>query len=213
MNRHFAVLDKIFSAGSADSSDAQSSVRSSEYTELIQRLFQEPSVVAIIGASFGKGVTNVSEGIASELSHMGKRVVLVCVSALLQANTITASDETAAMPLFPFRPRRYRRVGRNVWLWPSPISQQPDVLKARVPATAKTWLNWLDYLRQDFDAVVLDCPALETAPGGAAIAAMADAAVIGVNVTRTSKQQILLDQRLLQLSGVKLAGCILINTK
>jgi hypothetical protein len=85
--------------------------------------------------------------------------------------------------------------------------------------------SWLDSLRQDFDSIVLDCPALEIIPGGgaigamvdatvlavAAIAAMADATVLAVDAANTPKQQIVLDQRLLQLSNAKLAGCVLIK--
>jgi hypothetical protein len=41
---------------------------------------------------------------------------------------------------------------------------------------------------------------------------MADAAVFAVE-SRSPKQQILRDQRALQLSGVKLAGCILIRAR
>ena len=56
-------------------------------------------------------------------------------------------------------------------------------------------------------------PRLTQRPAGAAIGAMADAAVLAVEASRTSKHQILSDQRALQLSGVKLAGCIMIKTK
>ena len=214
MSRFFGVLDKFFPAIQANAGIPASSVNSSDYTDLIRELFHGPSVVAIVGASFGNGVTPICEGIASGLSDRGKRVVLVSVRALLQTNTLAAaSQRSVSTTLFPFRPRRSRRVGRNVWLWPSPLGLQVESPKGIVPAPAKNWLNWLDYLRQDFDAVLMDCPALETAPGGAAIAAMADAAVLGVDALRTSKQQILVDQRLLQVSGVRLAGCILINGK
>ncbi len=197
MNRYFAALRK---PQPEDSPETQTPVRASEYAELIQRLFQDLSVVAIIGSGAGNGVTGICEGIASELSRLGKRVALVSVNALLQANPIALSTETASM----------REVGRNVRRWPSPAGQQIEFLRSRTPVEAK---NWLDTLRHDFDAVLLDCPALETTPGGAAIAAMADAAVLAVDGTKTPKHQILLDQRLLLLNGVKLAGSILIHAK
>ena len=200
MTRTFAVLDNTPPVSSNDSAGAQSAVRNCEYAELIQRFFQGPAVVAIIGAGLGNEVTGVCEGIASELSRLGKRVVLVSVHALLQANSVAPCDEATLMP----------GIGRNVWQWPSPVGQKIEPVKPRTPAAAE---NWLDSLRHDFDSILLDCPALESAPGGVAIAAMAEAAVLGVDAARTSKHQILLDQRVLRLSGVKLAGCILIKAK
>jgi Mrp family chromosome partitioning ATPase len=71
--------------------------------------------------------------------------------------------------------------------------------------------NWLDGLRRDYDAVILDCPAVEASQGVVPIAASAKAAVLAVDASRTPKHQILLDQRRLQSGGVKLAGCILIK--
>jgi hypothetical protein len=66
-------------------------------------------------------------------------------------------------------------------------------------------------LRRDYDAVILDCPPVEVSQGVVSIAASARAAVLAVDATRTPKHQILLDQRRLESSGVKLAGCILIK--
>ena len=193
MSSRFAVLGKISPVSPTDSPAC-------EYTALIQRFFQDSSVVAIIGAGFGNSVTSICEGIASELSRLGRRVVLVSVNGLLQVNTKTLSDETVSIP----------RGGRDYWLWPSPGGQHLEFLKSRTPTVAT---SWLDSLSQNFDSVLLDCTALETTPGGAAIAAMAETAILAVDAERTPKQQILLDQRLLQLSGVKLAGCILIHAK
>jgi Mrp family chromosome partitioning ATPase len=73
--------------------------------------------------------------------------------------------------------------------------------------------GWLDSLRLTFDSVLLDCPAAETAPAAAQLAALADAAMLVVEAGRTSRQQIQRDQRALQLRGVKLAGCILIGRR
>jgi hypothetical protein len=97
-----------------------------------------------------------------------------------------------------------------VYLWPPPAAQQSEFFNPRTPGAPE---NWLDSLRLNFDSVLLDCPSVETAPGSAAIAAMAGATVLAVDAAGTSKRQILLDQRVLQLSGVKLAGCIFINAK
>ena len=200
MSRNFAVLGKTPVESSKDSLDVQPAAHPGEYTELIQRLFCGSSVVAIIGAGSGEGVAGVCEGIASELSRLGRRVVLVSVQRLLPMNPITLPDETAFMP----------GSARNVWLWPSPAGQQIEFFKPRLPAGGE---NWLDSLRRNFDSVLLDCPDVEAAPLGVAIAARADAAVLAVEAERTPKNQILRDQRALELSGVKLAGCILIDAR
>jgi Mrp family chromosome partitioning ATPase len=198
MSRNFAVLGKSTPASTTDSPAVQPAGHSGEYTELIQRLFPGPSVVAIIGAGSADSGTAVCEGIASELSRLGRRVVLVSVQRLLPMDPITLPDETAFMP----------GPARNVWIWPSPMGQQIEFFKPRLPVGAE---NWLDALRRNFDSVLLDCPAVESAPLSVAIAARADAAVLAVEAARTPKSQILRDQRSLELSGVKLAGCILIK--
>jgi Mrp family chromosome partitioning ATPase len=204
MSRYFAVLNRPLPldspAGPDGSSEPQPAVRPNEYTGLIQRLFHSPSVVAVIGTGSGEGVTRICEEIGLELSLLGKRVVLVSVNALLHSSPLDLPDETAFIqgPM------------RNVWLWPAPVGSHLEFFKPRNPAALPE--NWLDSVRRNFDSVLLDCPAVETAPGGAAIGAMADAAVLAVQASRTSKHQILSDQRALQLSGVKLAGCIMIKT-
>ena len=96
-----------------------------------------------------------------------------------------------------------------MWHWPSRPGQQNEFFNFRAPAGPG---NWLDSLRGNFDSVLLDCPALEKAPGGVAVGAMAEAAVLAVEA-HTPRIQVLRDQRALQLSGVKLAGCILVNAK
>ena len=198
MSRNFAVLGKPPVASSGDPLAAQLPPYPGEYTQLIQRLFQGPSVVAIIGAGSGGGVTGICEAVATELSRQGRRVVLVSVQRLLPMNPITLPDETA----FVAGP------ARNVWIWPSSAGEQIEFFKPPLPVGAE---NWLDALRRKFDSVLLDCPAVETAPLGVAIAARADAAVLAVEAARTPKNHILRDQRSLELSGVKVAGCILIK--
>ena len=82
---------------------------------------------------------------------------------------------------------------------------------SRGPAASAA--EWLDSLRLVFDSVLLDCPATETAPAAAQLAAMADAAMLVVEAGRTTRQQIQRDQRALQLRGVKLMGCILMRRR
>jgi tyrosine-protein kinase Etk/Wzc len=73
--------------------------------------------------------------------------------------------------------------------------------------------DWLAYLCREFDMVLLDCPAVGTSPAAAETAAMADAAVLVVEAAQTPKQRIKQAQRILDLTGVRLAGCVLMQRR
>jgi hypothetical protein len=212
MSRISAALGKTFPEASPhtsahnsahtskDSRGVDAGARAGEYKELIEGLFRESAAVAMVGSGCGESAVDVCEGIAAELAGVGKRVVLVSVQRLLQTGPVTLSEETVFMP----------GATHNVWRWPSFFGQRIESFKPRGAAGAE---SWLDALRRNFDAVLLDCPALETPPGVAAVAAMADAAVLVVEAARTTKHQMLRDQRALQSGGVRLAGCILIAAR
>jgi hypothetical protein len=203
MSTNSSVLDDTLPVnphvGSPDLPGAQSAARPSEYAELVKILFRGPAVVAVLGAASGC-VTDVCEGIASELSRLERRVVLVSVQRLLRADPVALPDETVLMP----------GSVQNIGLWPPPVALQTKSSRLRGKTDGGTWI---DTLRRNFDSVLLDCPAVQTSPGSAPIAAMADAAVLTVEVARTSKQKIVRDQRTLQFSGVKLSGFVLLKER
>ncbi len=108
----------------------------------------------------------------------------------------------------------------NVWHWPAPSAHQLRFFKspARERPGPPDPHKWLDSLRRNFDSVLLSCRALEPeesepSRGMAGIAAAAETAVLVVEAGRSTKKQILRDQRALQSRGVKLAGCILVHRK
>jgi hypothetical protein len=168
--------------------------RSGQYQELIRQLFAESSVVAIVSSGSSQGSPAICEGIARELAASGRLVVVVPVNTVLVMNTIVP-DETA------FSPGR----APHVWVWPSPGGQHIEFFKSDRAD------NWLDALRRNFDAVLLDCPAVDTMPGIPEVAVMADAAVLLVQAGRTPKTEVQHAQRTLQLRGVHVAGSILIR--
>lgn len=176
-----------------------------QYDNLIKRLFEMRSVVAILGAGPAGEVTHVCEGIATELSAAGKRAVVVSVHSLLYPEPTVTADETSlvAEPVETGGSCKY-------WLWPARTGRRAESFDSRRAGSAD---KWLDSLRRNFDAVLLDCQTLESMPGATAVGAMADAAVLVVDARRTSRDQIIRDQRSLQLTGVKLAGCILTQEK
>jgi hypothetical protein len=201
MTRNSTVSDKTSSVGSVPSRALQKPIEPGdnrgEYQELIQRLFHSPTAVAVVSSGSREGSPLICDGIAKELAASGKFVVVVQVNTLLGMNPILP-DETAFMP------------GKtpHVWLWPSAEGGPIEFFKFR--ESGRTG-NWLDALRQNFDSVLLDCPAAEMMPSVTAVAAMADAAVLVVEAGRTAKQEIQRDQRALQAIGVYVAGSILIR--
>lgn len=175
---------------------------SSDYLELFRCLFYRPAAVAFVGSSnrATKDVSSVTEDLACELARAGNRVVIVPVRRLLHMNPVTVSDGSVFMP------------GKepHVWTWPASSDQNADFMR---PCDGSVRRNWLDCLRQNFHFVLLDCPDVQEMPGVAEVAAMADAAVLAIEVARTSREQIHQNQQALQLRGAIVAGCILIRTR
>ena len=196
MSKNALILEKATSKAPALLEAVPSS---GEYLELIRSLFQGRSVVAVVDSGSGSRAPEACTGIAAELAASGNRAVIVQVASLLRMSQLP--DATACLP------------GRapNVFLWPGTAGAPVEFFQSPAPAPSDG--NWLGALRRDFDAVLLDCPPVETAPAAAAIAAMADAAVLVIEACRTTKQQIQRDQQALQLRGVKLAGCILMRRR
>jgi Mrp family chromosome partitioning ATPase len=196
MSKNALILEK---AASKLPSLLEAVPHSGEYLDLIRHLFQGRSVVAVVDGGSGSRGPEASRGIAAELAASGNRVVIVQVASLLRMDQFP--DDTACLP------------GRvpNVFLWPGTAGAPVEFFQSLAPEPSAG--NWLGALRRNFDSVLLDCSPVETAPAAAAIAAMADAAVLVVEACRTTKQQIQRDQQALQLRGVKLAGCILMRRR
>jgi len=197
MSRNFVVLEK---AGLE-----QTPVRRPEapvrprrtHAALIERLFQGPSVLAIIGTT-AQGPDHVCAELAAELGERNRRVLIVPVGNLLHMNPVVAPDEASFTPAG----------SPNVWRWPVSGAQRIEFFKPRrVDAPG----NWLEVIRNSFDTVLLSCPPLDRSPGVAEVAAMAGRAVLVAEAGQTGKQQLRTMQSSLQLRGVALLGSILIQ--
>ncbi|HEX3744320.1 MAG TPA: hypothetical protein VHW09_10335 [Bryobacteraceae bacterium] len=171
--------------------------RSTEYGDLVRRICRTRSVLAVVGAGAGSRSKDAVRGIAGALAGAGHRVVIVDVNALLENGPLAARDFAAG----PFP---------NIKLWPPSDPGENLFQPVRLPGAHS---EWLPSLRREFDVVILDCPPLQSDPAAVDIAAMADAAVLVVESGVTSKRQIKLDQRHMELQGVKLAGCILMDRR
>lgn len=194
MHRDALYIDKQLY--SADGAGLHPVPRSGEYAGLVRRLFRGHSALAVVGVDRTSRTAEAIRGIAAELGTSGNRVLVVAGQRLGRSDmpSITTGISKDAIP--------------NVWLWPdSDAALHPAIEE---PAEES---DWLSCLCREFDAVLLECPAIDLSPETAEIAAMADAAVLVVEAARTPKRQIAHVQRLLELRGVKLAGCILMKRR
>jgi Mrp family chromosome partitioning ATPase len=201
MSRLFAALGKgsveALTPQTATEAPSAADARPGDYSELVRRLFNRPSAIAVTASGVHGVQTGVCEGIAAELAAAGKQVVVVPVDRLLLTNPIRVIDDLSVLPV----------VSPNIWVWPS-IAQQFEVFD-QPPAPSGE--NWLARLRQSFHAILLDCPPIDSMPGVLELSAMADATLLVVEAGRTTRQQIRKDQLALQSKGATLAGCILVQ--
>jgi len=100
----------------------------------------------------------------------------------------------------------------NVWVWPPASASDGAVEFYPGPAKPAGEADWLGALGRVFDAVLLNCPA-PRALGASEIAALAEAAVLVVEAGQTPRQQVQRDRRLLEMAGIKLSGCILMQRR
>jgi hypothetical protein len=172
---------------------------SGEYAELIRRFFRSPTSLALIGASAPTRTAEAARGIAAEIGSLGARAVIVKVDQLVGVDSPPAGARCA------------REGALNVWLCPQPSAASVEF--AQNPEGAHVESDWLSSLARDFDAVLLECPAIEISPLAVEMASFCDAAVLVVEAGRTVRQQIQDVQRTLVIRGVKLAGCVLMKRR
>ena len=220
MSRNFTVLRKASSTMSPSGSlsevlQGDSASHAGPYAELILRLFQEPTVVALVGSGavgYAESASGIASGLATELSASGRQVVVVPVGKLLRLDAIGIPDHADCTP----------GATPHVWIWPGTGNQRLEFFKSRddnptaVAAPAGKSYGpgtWLEALRREFHTVLLDCPNVGAIAGVVEAASLADAVVLAVEAGRTSKQQIQKNQSALKLGGARLAGCILIQPR
>jgi hypothetical protein len=199
MSRNFAVLEKIAPEKPLPAPPAPGHLAPhTEYAELIRRLFQAPTAVAVIGVDAAERVSEICIGIAVELAGSSRRVLVVSVEKILGMNPISVPDVAGFTPSAP-----------NVWTWQSPAGPRFEIFRSPAPAES----NWLDALRRSFDFILLDCSSVRLEPGAARLAAAADATVLVVRESQTEKQQIRSVQHTLQFNGARVAGSVLIRQR
>jgi Mrp family chromosome partitioning ATPase len=211
MSRNFAVLGKIAPEKIAPEKAVPRKIApeqplpapgqytpSTEYGELIQRLFHSPTAVAVMGVDPAERVSEICIRIAAELAASSRRVLVVSVEKILGMNPISVPDVAGFTPEAP-----------NVWTWQSPVGPKLEIFRSRTPAEA----NWLEALRRSFDFILLDCSSVRLEAGAARVAVVADATVLVVQESQTEKQQVRSVQHTLQFSGARVAGSILVRQR
>ncbi len=173
--------------------------RSGEYAGLVRRLFRSHSALAVIGIGQKSRAAEAVRGIAAELGACGNRVVIVTPEGLLRTDP-PAVGSGYRVGGFP-----------NVWLWPDASDGSLDT--GPELGESPTEVDRIAYLCREFDFVLLDCPAIDTSPSAPDIAAMADATVLVVEAAQTARNRVEDAQRMLELRGVRLAGCILLQRR
>jgi hypothetical protein len=159
-------------------------------------MFPPNSAVALFGV--GHPATTACEQVASQLSLLKKRVVIVPVLAVLNTKPLPDPNLTGAK----------QAEDGTFWIWPTGRARTFEGYSGR---TSQSAVDWLFSLRSSFDSVLLDCPDPETTPGCAAIALMAQSALLAVEANQASKQNILKTQQVLQSSGIRLDASILVQ--
>jgi Mrp family chromosome partitioning ATPase len=172
--------------------------RAGEYAGIAGCLLRAGSVIAVIGADPTVRTAAVERGIAAELGAGGKRVVVVPAEGLSRAEVLPPA--AACVPSAEL----------NVWLCGRTAEGTVDFFPPPVRPSAPP--DRLHEFRRAFDVVLLDC-ATADAPGVLDLAAKADAAVLVVDAGRTARQQVQRTRRVLDLAGVKLAGCVLMQRR
>jgi hypothetical protein len=168
------------------------------YADLIRRVFRSHSVLAVIGANSGCQTDEVCRGIAGDLSGSGYRVVIVDVDTLLMSSSVPDPDG--------FAPGRVA----NVCTWP-PAVDSVEFFSSSSKSLGES--DWLASLRREFDAVLLNFRVIPTGARASLVARQADTAVLLTAAGSTTRQQVGRAQRHVELEGIHLAGCILMQRR
>jgi Mrp family chromosome partitioning ATPase len=168
--------------------------------QLAQQLYAllepEPQQGIILGftsALAGEGVSYVTRKFALELAQCSdKQIGLASLPLLEQAGAQGV-----------FKQHTFNPPLDNLWELAVPAGIPPQPTWEGNPLMRQTAL---DYLRHNFDVVMLDCPALASADVMLKLALRLDGIILVVESGRTSREAVLAAQRALQSAEAKLLG-------
>ena len=156
-------------------------------------------VVAVTSCSSGEGVTTISSLLAVQLARNTNCRVLIVSPAQLEQ--VCTSD--------PIEVKNLIRKNPSIGTWSfEPKSLQPAPGRGRWTQDAFR-RALLETLRDLFDYLLIDCPAVDASPDVAQLASLVDGVLLVVSAGRTTRSQILQTQQLIENVGGKLEGCCL----
>ena len=188
-------------------------LRAQVLTSLGERA-QDGYALAFASCGAHEGVTGVSMNFAASLADGGGQRVIVMdgnlqspelqkwfgKEQLEKTETIRAGTEEAATPLW----RNYR-VNLNLDVL---FARKVNFSPARVFET-EAFKNNLQQLREKYDCIVIDCPALNKTSGAIALASRADAVVLVVEAERIRREVIQRTIAVLEDGGANILGVVL----
>jgi Mrp family chromosome partitioning ATPase len=193
----------------------------SVYQGLIYNVFQQrrdpsSSGLAICFTSFaqGEGVTHVVRALANELGeHSPHRVVRVDLS-YLQRQTLPPTELAGQVATTGHGNLSELRA-------PAPSETRvTETSGAAVKQQHSPWQGSWQYredciraLRQQFEYVLIDCPALRSGGDVLSVAPMVDGVILVVEADRTTKDQVLHAEHQIESAGGKISGHILNKRK
>lgn len=188
----------------------------SQYLPLIQAITHLPVsetrrkvTVAFTAASSGEGVSHVVRSLGADLATFTRRRVLIAEAQRLQKLRVTDC------PLMPHScaPTDVD----NLWVLPESVSTDLSVRFADVKQQQalrrrdelQHGVNYLTITRDNFDYVLIDCPALNRTADASVLAPLVDGVVVVVKADSTRRDQIRRAQQAVEMADGKLLGYVL----
>ena len=164
-----------------------------------QGRFGRRKVVAVTSCTSGEGVTTMSSLLAIQLArNINCRVLIVSTAQLEQVCT---SD--------PIEVKNLIRKNPVIGTWSFEAKTLQPVLGGGRWTQDAFRRALLETLRDLFDYLLIDCPAVDASPGVAQLASLVDGVLLVVSAGRTTRNQNLQAQQVIQNVGGKLEGCCL----
>ena len=181
---------------------------SAEIKPLIHKLgISNFSVLTFIAARSGEGTSIVSRSFAQAFAaETGKKVLLIEAGAGENAADpgiveVAASGGNISEAII--------NIGSGVYVGPWASSAQGKGMSGRLIQDKTFWQS----LSQNFDVIVIDAPALQTAPDGIAFAQVSHLSVLVVEAEATRKEVVENLRDTLTAANAKIAGIVMNKRK
>jgi hypothetical protein len=183
-----------------------------------QRL-REGAAIAFTSASFGEGVSHVTQLFAVELArHTGRRTLIIDAERLQRLGI----EDYLQMPwnchqtnienvwMLPAKSRRTKSSGRSDNDENQEMPKRSFLVRvAKQGEDIDTGLNSVDALRVAFDNILIDCRSLQASTDAAVLAGSVDGVVIVVEAGQARRDEIVNAQRTIETAGGNFLGFVM----